>query len=337
MLNCAAGLEVCDNSCVDTETNYFHCGDCGTVCPAGHRCDGGECILECPSGLTNCGGECLDLDTNHEACGSCESACLAGQVCSGGSCQTSCASGLTNCSGSCVDRNSSNAHCGACGNACVNGAACLNGSCVAIPPTGFNVGNPNVGTRRGGDGGQDFTRSCRDLGADYALVGWSIARGTERYFRAFPPGWACRNGDRVIRLVPRCARLQIKWTGLRFLIGTGSVTNLGAVGSTHCQTDSGTQYCPADQVVVGIHGRYGAEVDALGIHCGYIELSGTPGNWSVNRGPISHSSSAMGGGGGGTFDLTCSSGRIGTRIGDRANDRIDRIRLDCSLVSVTNL
>lgn len=88
---------------------------------------------------------------------------------------------------------------------------------------------------------------------------------------------------------------------------------------------------------MGIHGRSGAEVDSLGIHCGYIELSGTPGNWSVNRGPISYSSTTVGGDGGGAFNLPCPTGRIGTQIGERANDRIDRIRLDCSPVSVTNL
>jgi hypothetical protein len=33
-------------ACVDTQTNYAHCGGCNAVCPAGHGCYGGQCTCD---------------------------------------------------------------------------------------------------------------------------------------------------------------------------------------------------------------------------------------------------------------------------------------------------
>src|SRR5262249_17021688 len=41
---CPAGETDCSGTCVDTNTDPNHCGDCSTVCPAGDTCATGICV-----------------------------------------------------------------------------------------------------------------------------------------------------------------------------------------------------------------------------------------------------------------------------------------------------
>jgi hypothetical protein len=41
---CFAPNEVCGNACVRTEVDPDNCGRCGSVCPRGYRCLGGNCL-----------------------------------------------------------------------------------------------------------------------------------------------------------------------------------------------------------------------------------------------------------------------------------------------------
>jgi hypothetical protein len=70
---------LCDDSCVDTQTDAGNCGECGNACPAGVPCINGAC--GCPSWLTLCNGNCVS------------SYCNFGEVFSSETCQCECAPG----------------------------------------------------------------------------------------------------------------------------------------------------------------------------------------------------------------------------------------------------
>lgn len=81
---CSGEMDLCGTSCVDTQTNAMHCGECDDPCPAGQSCGGGNCA--CGGDLSPCGEQCVDTDTNVEHCGECDERCLG--TCSGGECNT---------------------------------------------------------------------------------------------------------------------------------------------------------------------------------------------------------------------------------------------------------
>jgi len=85
-------MVVCNNACVDPQTNESNCGadsNCigGTVCGEGQICDGGMCVLNCQPGLTECGGLCVDTDTDEDYCGLCTNSCASDEMCIAGSCE----------------------------------------------------------------------------------------------------------------------------------------------------------------------------------------------------------------------------------------------------------
>lgn len=86
----ACAGEVCDGTCVDTQTSIDHCGACDAPCVAGDNvtavvCAEGACGLTCAPGYFDCDGEfangCEVAPGDEAACGSCEIACDAGEVC----------------------------------------------------------------------------------------------------------------------------------------------------------------------------------------------------------------------------------------------------------------
>jgi hypothetical protein len=75
---------VCDNACVDPQSDPSYCGNCSTKCLGGLPCTNGVCA--CPDGETLCDGTCLSTDSTAEHCGSCGMPCPEGESCLAGKC-----------------------------------------------------------------------------------------------------------------------------------------------------------------------------------------------------------------------------------------------------------
>ncbi|RMD67084.1 hypothetical protein D6817_02580 [Candidatus Pacearchaeota archaeon] len=125
--------EICNDRCVNIQTDNQHCGRCYHECYGGKICVNGQC--QCPEGQTYCIYECVDTGTDPNNCGSCGNNCVLitgmGSICVNGQCQ--CPSGLTSCGSvikSCVDLQNDRFNCGACGNICSLHKTCQQGSCV---------------------------------------------------------------------------------------------------------------------------------------------------------------------------------------------------------------
>ncbi len=138
-VSCAETGQVCGGYaiCVDTKTNRYNCGGCGTICPTGQSCTDGACVaITCAQGLTLCGNDCVDAKTDNQHCGGCDIRCdgESRELCQEGACV--CPTGFTRCSyGSftiCEDTRNDRNNCGACNNACPVGQTCTAGACVAI-------------------------------------------------------------------------------------------------------------------------------------------------------------------------------------------------------------
>ena len=106
---------------------------CGTSCPEGITCLGGECRLDCDDGLAFCpeARACIDLQTTTAHCGGCGEACpvAEGIECRDGAC--ACADVQEAfCGEACTDLSSDLAHCGACEAACGPYEVCAGGACT---------------------------------------------------------------------------------------------------------------------------------------------------------------------------------------------------------------
>ena len=98
------GRGVCQDVCVDLQTDNDNCGSCGHVCVGPSRCINGHCSCNtCGDGGKNpysriCGGQCTDTSSDFYNCGSCGNVCpdsvngFAG-ICNCGQCD-GCAGGL---------------------------------------------------------------------------------------------------------------------------------------------------------------------------------------------------------------------------------------------------
>ncbi len=86
---CGGGEVLCDGVCVDTQSDPWNCGQCGTGCATGLSCQQGQCA--CPPPTVLCHGACLDLQADDSNCGQCDVACAStvGTHCVSGSCQSS--------------------------------------------------------------------------------------------------------------------------------------------------------------------------------------------------------------------------------------------------------
>jgi hypothetical protein len=97
---CAAGESCCwvwgEQTCVDTENTFLHCGSCDNACSLGEVCLAGSCepwllaFDPCPFGLVNCGVAdevaCQSLATDEQNCGACWNKCPDSAICEDGLC-----------------------------------------------------------------------------------------------------------------------------------------------------------------------------------------------------------------------------------------------------------
>jgi hypothetical protein len=80
---CGDGLTLCNETCVNLDTDHSHCGLCNHACEAVEVCFDGVCTLECPADRENCSGSCVDLSLDPAHCGACGHACESGEECVG--------------------------------------------------------------------------------------------------------------------------------------------------------------------------------------------------------------------------------------------------------------
>lgn len=84
---CGEGETVCDDQCVNTQTDPLHCGTCRNACKSPQVCDRGQCKGGCTGTLVNCSGACVDTQTDESHCGACDQPCTSTQTCTSGSCE----------------------------------------------------------------------------------------------------------------------------------------------------------------------------------------------------------------------------------------------------------
>ncbi|WP_437734842.1 MXAN_6577-like cysteine-rich protein [Sorangium sp. So ce1335] len=181
-VTCDDGQSPCAGACVDTQADPDHCGECGSACASGQRCEAGECTGErdgdggggsgaggggagspggageeedaaggsggmlCAPGLAACDGACVDVTSDPQHCGGCETRCARDETCTDGACL--CKAGLEACAGKCVDLTRSQEHCGRCDAACGPGLVCQEGTCLCLVGDHEDIGGavPHVVT-----------------------------------------------------------------------------------------------------------------------------------------------------------------------------------------------
>jgi hypothetical protein len=105
--SCSSPETACGDTCFNLQTDLFHCGACGTICPAGQSCESGSCV--CPSGALICGSTCIYSRSKSCACPDPDFVC----------------------NGLCVGIQTDPSNCGACGNICPMAAPlCRAGVCA---------------------------------------------------------------------------------------------------------------------------------------------------------------------------------------------------------------
>ena len=124
---CSPGFGTCcSGQCLKTWTDPSNCGSCGHACLQGQTCQNGQCIApvtsSCPTGQKNCGAGCINIQSDYLNCGDCGSICSPGF----GTC----------CSGQCLGTWTDPSNCGSCGHACLQGQTCQNGQCVQTCTSG---------------------------------------------------------------------------------------------------------------------------------------------------------------------------------------------------------
>jgi hypothetical protein len=125
---CSAGQQRCGERCVDTQTDFDHCGRCGESCEISQQCQAGRCV--CPAGLTACGAWCADVRLDNAHCGACGVRCRGAEFCNRGACQ--CFVGYARCGvgGACVSIVDDPENCGGCGVRC--SGVCVGATCVSV-------------------------------------------------------------------------------------------------------------------------------------------------------------------------------------------------------------
>ena len=115
-----------------------------------------------------------------------------------------------------------------------------------------------------------------------------------------------------------------------YSLGISAGTSLAVHGGTG--GDAATYLCPANQMVSGIFGASGMEVDRFGVRCASIRAAGTVGSFSTVR-TDGASSSSYGGPGGTSFDYSCPDGAVMTGVYGRSDTAINAIGGYCSNVT----
>jgi hypothetical protein len=186
-------------------------------------------------------------------------------------------------------------------------------------PSGVALGAAATGTYFGGGGGGLFTLDCP---ANAAMVG---VQG--------------RGGTRIDQLQPVCAPISLSTDtstspDYTYRVTTGAPSPIGAAGG-----GGGTAYadsCPANEVVVGIRGRNGTEIDQFYVQCGRVTLTRSGATWGVTI-TSTGTTTPRGGAGGSFFSEDCPAGRIGSGLAGRSGTRIDAVAARCSTVLFTTL
>jgi hypothetical protein len=188
-LPCPNGEVRCSGTCVNLQTNFFHCGVCNDPCAEGYICENSTCILQVAS-RTSCGStqdDCTLLSN------------IYGKCCDDGSGEFSCYNTQANPN-----------RCGSC-NPCEIGEICENGECLDISQDSFcGVTKADCGMTFG-----EFGKCCNDVdsflcfdtqadeahcGSCNSCGGGEICENGQCYDPANPltcgnPPFACENGQ----------------------------------------------------------------------------------------------------------------------------------------------
>jgi hypothetical protein len=295
--------------------------------------DGGPAV---PDAGATCDPEaCALAACDDKPCGP------GGRVCADGTCacptgdrETSCDDGSDNdCDGEidCADPDCDGRSCGGSGRVCsAETARCVCGAstetcngrdddCDGVVddgcPASARLCCASYQSPIGGGGGTSFTRACPS-GSVVAAV-----RG--------------RSGDRVDQLTLRCHPASFSRTLVsgqyRYRLVTGTGGSLSPVGGS-----GGTAFadaCRDDEMVVGIEGRAGAEIDQIAFVCARITFERRRGAYQRIR-TVTGTTVARGGLGGDTFRVMCPARGVVTGVRGRAGERIDQLALRCSEVAL---
>lgn len=171
-------------------------------------------------------------------------------------------------------------------------------------------------TPYGGDGGTAFSDRC-PLGQ--VIVG----------FQGFTS--PAPQGEYINRIQIVCGTPVITGSG-PYLVEVGSGTTLPERGTGGNKAWS--RFCSTDHVVIGFEGRSGAYIDQLVFYCAPLEISGTPGAYTLSFGTWEVLTD-IGGTGGGAFPRTdCSAGFAAHGGEGRAGSSIDKFQLACTEVDL---
>ena len=115
---CEDGMgTLCNDVCVDVQTDDDNCGECGQRCPTNNSCVAGRCESDqaaCAAPFFDCNGDPSDgceanTDTNFLHCGACNNACPTSYPggsdlgCRDGACSYLCNGGFHDCNGEPTD------------------------------------------------------------------------------------------------------------------------------------------------------------------------------------------------------------------------------------------
>ena len=153
-VGCQGTLTLCNNVCVDFNSDPGNCGGCSVIngpqhaCANSQKCSSGSCVQVCGGGSSLCGDACADLVGDPNNCGSCGKKCDPGSVCNDGGCGLSCQSGFNACPNDagaliCTDPQTNDYNCGGCvgdgGVACAPGTICEGGVCSVTCQAGLSI------------------------------------------------------------------------------------------------------------------------------------------------------------------------------------------------------
>jgi hypothetical protein len=182
-------------------------------------------------------------------------------------------------------------------------------------PSTVAIGPSILGSTFGGSGGGAWDGPCA---AGQALVGFDG-----------------RSSDRLQQVAPACAEIFLESTPATpeatYRVRTRNTVVLASHGGT-----AGTAFsdrCAADEVVIGIAGRSGAEMDALGFDCGKVTLERQGSAWAIVITKTT-TGAARGGTGGGPYQYACPTGHVAIGAKGRSGDRIDALAIYCATLTI---
>ncbi|MCB9521647.1 MAG: hypothetical protein H6699_12365 [Myxococcales bacterium] len=183
-------------------------------------------------------------------------------------------------------------------------------------PTAVVVAGDAAGPQFGGSGGDAFSDTCP---AGQVLVGVDARVGSRL--------------DRVAGICASVALVEDRGTSpYRYSVSintTSTLTGHGGTGGTP------TSYvCPTGQVVTGIRGRQGSEIDALVVACSTVTVTGAPGSFGISL-VLATTSPALGGTGGAAFSFDCGAGGVVRGLFGRSGARVDGVGARCGTLSLS--